>query len=232
MLTAKICVRYKGDWTAQLRKYDVFGEFFASTFRNHQYIGIVAIETTDLDATLEVISEHETIESTTIIERHERDHARTATATVFVCGTLQEFSPLQTLIYEGFLPIGPTALENGRECFDLLLTDRAELSDAVELLKAFGNVNVERISREFSHRVTPSVAEWQELLASIPPRQREVLNTALDYGYFNIPREATLAEIADEMGITKTTASNHLRKGERKVMEFLITYLNLAAMGN
>jgi predicted DNA binding protein len=232
MLTAKICVRYEGDWTAQLRKYDVFGEFFASTFRNRQYTGIIAIETTDLDATLDVISAHETIESTTVIERYELDHATTAAATVFIRGALQEFSPLQTLIYEGFLPIGPTILDDGRECFDLLLTDRAELSDAVELLEAFGHVGVERISREFSHRVTPSTAEWQELLASIPPRQREVLNTALEYGYFNIPREATLTEIADEMGITKTTASNHLRKGERKVMEFLITYLNLAAMGD
>ena len=38
-----------------------------------------------------------------------------------------------------------------------------------------------------------------------------------------------LEELADEMGITKTTASNHLRKAEQQVMQFLIRYIDLAA---
>jgi predicted DNA binding protein len=38
-----------------------------------------------------------------------------------------------------------------------------------------------------------------------------------------------LEELAEQMDITKTTASNHLRKAERSLMEFLVTYVNLAA---
>jgi predicted DNA binding protein len=74
----------------------------------------------------------------------------------------------------------------------------------------------------------PSRSEWQELLSSIPPRQREFLNTAVERGYFEIPRQVTLEEIADEMDVTKTTASNHLRKIERKLIRFLLPYINLA----
>jgi predicted DNA binding protein len=132
-------------------------------------------------------------------------------------------------MYEGFLPIGPTSLKNGRECFDLLLHDRDELSKAVELLSEFGSVSVERITEDFRREVVPSRAEWQELLASIPPRQRELLNLALDQGYFEIPREITLEELAAEMEITKTTASTHLRKAERTLIEYLLPYVNLAA---
>ena len=231
MLTVKACVRYEGDWTKELSRYDVSGEFLASTFRNRQYIGIVTIETKEFENVIETIENHHTVVSVEIIEEHETKQ-RGKLATLFIEGKLSEFSPLQTLMYEGFLPIGPTALRNGQECFDLLVKDRNELSNAVELLREFGSVNVVKISEGFQRRVTPSSAEWQELLSSIPPRQRQLLNKALEQGYFEIPRQVTLEELADEMGVNKTTASNHLRKVEQKLMEVLIPYINLAVDEN
>jgi predicted DNA binding protein len=229
MLTAKVCVRFEGDWTEQLRQYNVFGEFLASTFQNRRYLGLMTLETDDLDATLDVISGHEDITSVEVIESYEPTDPSRAAATLFLKGTLSKFSPLQTLMYEGYLPIGPTKLKDGAECFDLLLEDRSELSDATEILREFGTVHLERVSNDFRREITPSAAEWQELLSSIPQRQRELLNLALERGYFDIPREVTLEELAGEMGITKTTASNHLRKAEQQVMQFLIRYIDLAA---
>ncbi|SIS19510.1 helix-turn-helix domain-containing protein [Natronorubrum thiooxidans] len=232
MLTAELSVRYEGDWTVELEKYDAFGEFLASTFRNREYIGIMALETDDIEASLKVIRDHAMTESVEVVERYSPAPGDRMAATLFIRGQLTEFTPLQTLLYEGYLPIGPTTLKDGRECFDLLLSDRDELSKAVELLRDFGTVQVERISRDFSRQVLPSAAGWQELLSSFPPRQREILNVAYEQGYYEIPRETTLEEVADEIGITKTTASNHLRKAERRVIEFLVTYLNLAASDN
>jgi predicted DNA binding protein len=230
MLTAKVCVRYEGDWTAQLAAHDVFAEFVASTFRDRRYLGIMALSCRedDLEDVLDVIESHRMIDTLDVVERYDADTRGRVSSTLFLRGRLTEFTPLQTLLYEGFLPIGPTTLEHGRECFDLLLDDRDELSKAVELLGEFGDVNVERISSDFSHEVTPSHAEWQELLASIPERRREILNLALEQGYFEIPREVTLEELAAQMDITKTTASTHLRKAERQLVEFLLPYVNLA----
>jgi len=227
MLTAKVCVQYENDWTAELADYDVFGEFIASTFRNNRYIGMFAIEARDCDAVFEVIREHDSVSTLDIIERYQTPDGRAA-ATVLLRGRLPEVTPLQALMYEGYLPIGPTELVNGRECFDLLLSDRSELSEAIDFLSDFGDVTVERITQDFRREVMPSRAEWQELLASIPPRQREFLNKAAELGYFEIPRKVTLEEIADEMEITKTTASNHLRKAERQIVEFVLPYINLA----
>lgn len=228
MLTAKICVQYDGDWTAQLQSYDVFGEFLASTFRNRRYIGIVALETNEFESVIDIIRDHDDTETVDVIEQYDAGTQGRTAATLLLRGSLSEFSPLQTLLYEGFLPLGPTKMENGKECFDLLLEDRDELSKATTLLGEFGDVTVRRLSQNYSRQIVPSEAEWQELLNSVPPRQRELLNIAFELGYFEIPREVTLEEIAEEMGITKTTASNHLRKAQRAVFHFLLPYINLA----
>ncbi|WP_265110704.1 helix-turn-helix domain-containing protein [Halosolutus halophilus] len=232
MLTAKVCVRYEDDWTAQLQRYDVFAEFLASTFRNRRYIGLVALEADDLDAALEVIEGHDDVSEVQVIERFDADSAGRTASTIFVRGQLSQFTPLQTLMYEGFLPLGSTKLENGRECFDLLLEGREELADATDLLRDFGAVSVKRVTREFRREVTPSAAEWQEVLGTIPERRREILRLAVKRGYFKVPREITLAELAEEMGITKTTASNHLRKVQQSIIEFLAPYVALAAEGD
>lgn len=229
MLTAELCVRYEADWTAELAEYDVNGEFLASTFSNRRYIGLIALETTDLDETIAIVSEHESIESVDVIERYSPNDSNKGAATLFIEGNLSQFTPLQTLLYEGFLPIGPTELTDGRECFGLLLSDRDELARAVGLLEEFGPVSIDRVSSDFSRQVLPSAAGWQELLDTVSSRQREVLNTALELGYYEIPRDVTLDELAEACDITKTTASKHLRKAEGRLMEFLVTYLNLAA---
>ena len=227
MLTARVSVQYDGDWTAEVAKYDVFGEFIASTFRNNRYVGMLAIESQDCDAVRKIISSHDTVETIDLVEQYETSEGRCA-ATMLLRGRLNEVTPLQALMYDGYLPLGPTQLINGRECFDLLLDDRNELSKAIDLLSDFGSVRVERITQDFRREIIPSRSEWQELLSSIPPRQREILNTAVERGYFEIPRQVTLEEIAEEMDITKTTASNHLRKVEQQLIKFVLPYINLA----
>lgn len=43
--------------------------------------------------------------------------------------------------------------------------------------------------------------------------QRETLETALDVGYFEVPRENDLTELADRLGVSDTAASQCLRRG-------------------
>lgn len=231
MLTAKVSVQYDGDWTAELVHHDVFGEFIASTFRNNRYTGMLAIESQDCDAVCEIIRTHDAVETVELVEQYETKEVR-CVATMLLQGRLTEVTPLQALMYDGYLPLGPTQLVDGCECFDLLLNDRNELSEAIALLSEFGNVTVERITQDFRREIMPSRSEWQELLSSIPRRQREFLNTAAEQGYFEIPRQVTLEEVANEMDISKTTASNHLRKVEQKLVEFVLPYINLAVQNN
>lgn len=49
-------------------------------------------------------------------------------------------------------------------------------------------------------------------------RQRLAVERALALGYYAIPREASLEDIAEELGCARSTAAEHLRKSEAKVL--------------
>lgn len=232
MLTAKLSVRYQDDWTSSLSNYDVTGEFLASNFRNRRYFGLFALESReeDYDDVIATIREHESSISIDIIEKYAIGGLNRISATLLIRSRHFEYTPLQVLLHEGFIPLdGFGELRNGNEIFDLLLTNRDDLSEAVELLERFGPVKIEYVSSEFERRTTPSTTEWAELFETITPRRRTVLNKALESGYFDIPRGSTLQEIADDLGIAKTTASQHLRKVEKDIMQFFIKYVNISS---
>ncbi|ELY98301.1 bacterio-opsin activator HTH domain-containing protein [Natrialba chahannaoensis JCM 10990] len=48
--------------------------------------------------------------------------------------------------------------------------------------------------------------------------QREALQTALDRGYFDVPRAATLSEVSDELGISDQALSARLRRGQANLL--------------
>ncbi|MFP8891718.1 helix-turn-helix domain-containing protein [Natrialbaceae archaeon A-CW2] len=49
-------------------------------------------------------------------------------------------------------------------------------------------------------------------------RQREVLETAIEMGYFNYPRDANAGEVAEALDIARSTFSEHLAVGQRKLV--------------
>lgn len=232
MLNVQVRVKYENDWTADLERYDVQGQFLASTFRDRRYLGIITFDIThdDYEPVLETIKQHDNTESVNVIESSKVEHDDRITLTARIRGNYLEYTPLQILLYEGYLPFGAFGeLRNGDMLFDLLVEDRDSISESVALLQEFGSVQVERITNDFRSHVVPSVTEWQNLLGSIPERQRVILNTALEMGYYELPRKTTLDEIADEVGVAKTTVSQHLRKAEDAFVEFIVPYVNLAS---
>lgn len=50
-------------------------------------------------------------------------------------------------------------------------------------------------------------------------RQREAIITGIEVGYYDTPRQATNNDIATSMGCSPSTASEHLRKAESKLIK-------------
>lgn len=65
----------------------------------------------------------------------------------------------------------------------------------------------------------PDEASFTRLLTT---RQQEVLETAVELGYYSVPRESTLDDVAAVIGIAPTTAGDHLRKAEERVFGTLV----------
>ena len=60
---------------------------------------------------------------------------------------------------------------------------------------------------------TPGLVE-----TSLSARQREAVEVAIDVGYYDIPRGGNYEAIAERMGCAPSTAAEHLRKAESKVL--------------
>lgn len=62
----------------------------------------------------------------------------------------------------------------------------------------------------------------ERLFDKLTRRQQETLRVALDAGYYKVPREATLVEVADQLGRSDATVGEHLRKIEAQLMAAIV----------
>jgi len=62
----------------------------------------------------------------------------------------------------------------------------------------------------------------EDLLSPLTDRQLEVFETAVEEGYYDVPRQATHKDIADNLGCAPSTVDEHLRKAESRVVTGLI----------
>ncbi|WP_135365102.1 helix-turn-helix domain-containing protein [Halosimplex halophilum] len=83
---------------------------------------------------------------------------------------------------------------------------RAAVSEARDLL----SVTVERVG-EYD-------GPPERVAAGLTDRQAEAVETALELGYYDVPREATHEDVADALDCAPATASEHLQKAERALV--------------
>ncbi len=62
----------------------------------------------------------------------------------------------------------------------------------------------------------------EDLLSPLTDRQLEVFETAVQEGYYDVPRRATHQDIAENLDCSPSTVDEHLRKAESRVVTGLI----------
>ncbi|QLG48728.1 helix-turn-helix domain-containing protein [Natrinema halophilum] len=60
------------------------------------------------------------------------------------------------------------------------------------------------------------------LYSQLTDRQQEILRTAVDMGYYSVPRAVTHDDIGTELGCTGGTVGGHLRKIESKLLSQIV----------
>jgi predicted DNA binding protein len=96
-----------------------------------------------------------------------------------------------------------------------IVGDPATLQSTLDKLPESVPVQIEAIQQFPNAEVNPTTA--------LTDRQEEALRTALELGYYDTPRAATHADIASELGCAPNTASDHLQKGEAKLVRAGLT---------
>ncbi|WP_049921462.1 helix-turn-helix domain-containing protein [Halopiger djelfimassiliensis] len=60
------------------------------------------------------------------------------------------------------------------------------------------------------------------LFSQLTDRQQEILRTAVDMGYYNVPRAVTHEDIGEKLGCTGGTVGGHLRKIESTILTQIV----------
>lgn len=79
--------------------------------------------------------------------------------------------------------------------------------------------NVSLLSQRMIQRTDGAENDPRSVLGNLTEKQREALETAYIAGYFNWPRTSNASEIAERLGISSATLTQHLRAAERKFFE-------------
>lgn len=97
-------------------------------------------------------------------------------------------------------------------------TVRFRIEDREELV-AFVRACAERdVSLDLERVYEPSVPPSVGSELGLTDTQRETLLLALDAGYFDVPRETNVTELADRLGVSDTAVSQRLRRGLSSVL--------------
>lgn len=120
---------------------------------------------------------------------------------------LEEFSR------RNLLAVPPICLNRNGTITVTLVGTEAGIQEAVEATDDRVSVTIDAVGGE--RVATDSV------VGALSPRQREAIEVALALGYYDLPRDVVIEDIAAELGCTMETAAEHLRKAEATVISSL-----------
>lgn len=188
--------------------------------KDGRYAEFFSVRGIDPDSVLELASTDERVEGR-LIDRYED-------------GGLVEFS------VSGFCParelaeLGAIPTEAGGEDGEgWIEAEIPRTEDAAVLVDRFldRHPSIELTSKRTQPELTPlfSPAEFNRALDQrLTERQQEVMRAAYEAGFYDQPRAVTAQELAEELGISGATFSQHRRAAERKLVS-LVAEARMAA---
>ncbi|MCO8246405.1 MULTISPECIES: helix-turn-helix domain-containing protein [unclassified Haladaptatus] len=114
----------------------------------------------------------------------------------------------------------------GWERWTLYLAEDDDLNEIVESIERPGNETDLVRNVELGVVAEQEQLEFSRVINELTQRQREVLGTAIELGYYRPKKETSIEDIADAVGIASTTAWEHLARAETKVMEEVGKHVN------
>lgn len=167
--------------------------------------GLVRISGDDIGNVLERMSDHDALTSVELLQGSESQ-------ALVQCETTRPL--LMFSAQESGVPIElPIDIEDGVATIEVTASpDR--LSMLSDQLDAFG--------LDFEVEYVKPRVDREQLLTE---RQQELIQEAVSRGYYDTPRECSMTELADVVGIAKSTCSETLHRAEGKIIKGFVSEL-------
>ena len=115
-----------------------------------------------------------------------------------------------------------TVMRTEAFCRSCLFHSKANPDGTVEWTLAFNKREAltELLDRMKKEQVDVKILKLSSVadVENLTSHQRNLVETALEEGFFDYPRRITLRELSKKMGISASTASEVLRRAERKIL--------------
>lgn len=127
-----------------------------------------------------------------------------------VCTTIERYD----------CPVTEARASDGRLYVSFYADDIEVVQSIVQALdERYGDVHV----RQLFHAAGSATEDLVFVdRGQLTGRQREVLETALEAGYFEHPKGANASDVANELGIAPSTFAEHLAAAQRKLLQALL----------
>jgi len=117
--------------------------------------------------------------------------------------------------------VPPTVYRRGWERYTVIGFDGSDVSDLLAELNGSHEIEVvskKQVEERRTSRTRGTLFPVDRLFADMTDRQIGALRVALDNGYYDEPRGASVEEMARETTVARATFEEHLRKAENKLM--------------
>ncbi|SFB71871.1 HTH DNA binding domain-containing protein [Halobiforma haloterrestris] len=149
--------------------------------------------------------------------------------------TIEQTNAMRTIQQNDGYITGPFRIEDGRERWHVGFDDDDAEDRTLAELERHNDYNVE--DRDQFDPATlfdllensESATTLLEGCRSLTETERETFETAAQRGYYETPRDTTLAELADHFDVSKTAVSMNLRRSERKILQGALSALDQLA---
>ncbi len=178
---------------------DATFRILATVLGNESGFALVSLTGEGAPEIVESMNDHPQIAELTLVTWNEREatvHFETTTPLLLFCSR------------EAGIPIrSPVEISDGEATVEAT-GSREQLSELTERLERFGfQFRVEQVAERFHE---------DRLLSG---RQRELVLRAVERGYYDTPRRCSLSELADHLGIAKSTCSETLHRAEETIVK-------------
>jgi len=123
-----------------------------------------------------------------------------------------------TVLESGCMTRLPIIIAKGSQFHTILAPSQQKFSQMFNnLKKRFTTVKIERVRRYPSGRTSPILTR----------KQSDAVATAVSHGYYEIPRECEVQNIAKKLGIKRVAMQERLRRAERAIVKEYVQINNL-----
>lgn len=146
------------------------------------------------------------------------------------CGHKRGTSVDEVLEDHGCLVLYPVVYRDGWEHYRIVALDDERMGGLFDRLGKEGELQITLKRRSQDGLLSQSfILSTGELFSGLTGKQASALHTAIEHGYYRVPRKIRTEDIAKSRKVPRTTFEEHVRKAESKILHSMAPYLALYA---